>query len=228
MFTFAPFDYDTKQDYLGIPMAIVLVLVVLVSISFVLFSVVSILIEAIKKNFLGYTDVIDINEKLEKEKEAIRRKDLKRDPNYVYLEDIEIPEKLERRLRRRDGMALAKYKFRMLCIMRNSSSRYAKQDTEDDESHALSSHNKLTSMLSPTTSTKRVQTRLKRQFSPSHRRALQSGPLPHFTPQVKSNIAKQSTNKLNISAGIDDIKLHKQILNKKNKIFNEKGQKKKL
>jgi hypothetical protein len=28
MFTFAPFDYDTKQNYLGIPMALVLVLVV--------------------------------------------------------------------------------------------------------------------------------------------------------------------------------------------------------
>lgn len=53
MFTFGPFEYDTKQNYLGIPMAIVLVLVVLVSISFVLFSVVSLLIDAIKRTSLA-------------------------------------------------------------------------------------------------------------------------------------------------------------------------------
>jgi len=123
MFTFAPFDYDTKQNYLGIPMALVLVLVVVASLGFVLLTVISAIYETIEKNFIGGNDKIDINDRLEREKEKIRRKDMRRDPNYVYVDDIDIPEKKERMLMRRSGMALAKYKFRMLCIMRNSSSR---------------------------------------------------------------------------------------------------------
>jgi putative cell wall-binding protein len=225
MFTFGPFEYDTKQNYLGIPMAIVLVLVVLVSISFVLFSVVSLLIDAIKKNFLGYTDVIDINEDLEREKQAIRRKDLKRDPNFVYADDIEIPEKVEKRLKKKEGMALAKYKFRKLCIMRNSSSRYAKQYTEDDEATALSPNNQLTSMFSPA-STKRFPLKPRPPPSPSLRRAMKSSPLPPFTPQVKSTIAKHSTNKPHISADIElEIKNQKKILKMKSDEISKKKNK---
>lgn len=133
MFTFANFDNDTKQYYMGIPMALVLVLLVLASLGFVVVTLFSILAEAVKDYFLGKAEKIDINEKLEKEKEKIRKQFMKRDPNYVYLDDLEIPEKLERRLIRKQGMALAKYKFKQLCLMRNSSSR----NTEEAEQFEL-------------------------------------------------------------------------------------------
>jgi hypothetical protein len=139
MFTFAPFDYDTKQNYLGIPMALVLVLVVVASLGFVLITVFSVVFETIKKNFFGASEKIDINERLEREKERIRRKDMRRDPNYVYVDDIEISEKKERSLMRQSGMALAKYKFRMLCIMRNSSSRnklHHSEATPESDTHS--------------------------------------------------------------------------------------------